>query len=118
MKKYIRTKNNKIYVYVGEEKYSVQSSMMVHRYQELKTGTKCAYGQHILKEENIYKESDDITDLCDEFTYTIHYSSGEIKYVNTDYVAVGSEKGGIWTEEGFIFICKRVDEDTFVPFVK
>lgn len=125
MNKYIRTKDNKIYVFKATERYSFHSSKMVNRYQELGTEHVCAYGQHILKEENIYKESDDICDLCDDFValgIDIHYFYRPlIKKANNDFERDFIRfpiRGLIWTETGAKYIAEYISEKGYVPFIR
>lgn len=63
MNKYIRTKNGQIYIYIGDDKYSYVSHIMVARYKSILDNTYCGYGYGNLKEENILKETNDMTEL-------------------------------------------------------
>lgn len=123
MNKFLKTKDNRIYVFKATERYSLHSSKMVDRYQELGTGHVCAYGQHILNKNNIDKESNAIEELCDEFI-CIH-KERDNKTVHKSYwfaIAVKEEckeiYGSIWTESGLRYICKLSDDDIFIPFTK
>lgn len=132
MKKYICTKDNKIYIFCVRERYSIRSDFIVNRYKELKTGRMCAYGYNILKEENIYKESDNLKDLCSRCVVYLKYAKEPFygtfyefehwieqwtKNIPSNNPVTGIY-GGIWTESGFELICKLTQEGEYVPFTK
>ena len=131
-KKYIRTKDNKIYIFCARERYSIRSNFMIDRYKELKTGRMCAYGYHVLKKENIYKESDDIHHVCDRCVIKTKYDHEPLYgtfYELSSYIESWKKNipsnnpvtgiyGGIWTESGFELICKLTQEGEYVPFIK
>lgn len=132
MNKFLKTKDNRIYIFKITERYSLHSSKMVDRYQELGTNRVCAYGHNLLKIENISKESNDIKDLCTkcvvlskydaepfcgtfyEFEHWIEQWTKKIPS-NNPVIAI---YGAIWTETGLRFICELTRDGKYVPFTK
>lgn len=130
--KFIKTKNNKIYIFKSRERYSNQSFKMVDRYQELGTEHVCAYGQHILNKNNIDKESDNLKDLCSRCVVLLKYDAEP--FCGTFYEfehwieqwtknipsnnPVTAIYGAIWTETGLKYICELTRDGNYVPFTK
>ena len=126
MNKFLKTKDNRIYIFKITERYSLHSLKMVDRYQELGTEHVCAYGHNLLKIENISQESNNIKELCEEFVGVSKFNDRPsiiterlaIKKPDERITFSGGIYGAIWTESGLRYICKLSDEDAFVPFTK
>lgn len=121
MNKFLKTKDNRIYIFKIRERYSLHSSKMVDRYQELGANRVCAYGHNLLKIENISKESNNIEELCDVYVVEKFKHIFTIDEFSKELVRCCKESdvyGAIWTKSGLRYICKLSNDGIFVPFTK